>query len=173
MLVVVGHGAVVGERIDVPVRPVGQHTDNRIAIVPPPIVEFALRIDDVQRAKEARALMKAKAVNGLSIGFMSKQWSYDRDSEVRTLTEVDLWEVSLVTFPANRASRITGVKAAAEDITTPKDAERILRDAGISKAEALAFVSRVMRLGEERRDSAQSTAHALQAARRLLDSLNT
>jgi hypothetical protein len=125
------------------------------------------------RGKEAHALLKLGALNGLSIGFVSKQWAYDRESEVRTLTEIDLWEVSLVTFPANSKARVTNVKAAADDVTTPKDAERILREAGFSKADATGLVSRVMRMGEERRDAAQSTALAMNAAQRLLNSLTT
>lgn len=127
---------------------------------------------DTARGKEAHALLKMGALNGLSIGFMSKQWAYDRETDVRTLTEIDLWEVSLVTFPANQAARVTNVKAAAETLVAPKDAERILRDAGFSKSEATAFVSRVMRLGEERSDSAQSTAHVQAAAQKLLRTLS-
>jgi hypothetical protein len=111
------------------------------------------------------------AVNGLSIGFVSKEWSYDRDTDMRTLNAVDLWEVSLVTFPANGKSRVTNVKSA-DELSAPKDAERILRDAGFSKADATAFVSRVMRMGEERSDSADSTAKALKAAQRLLENLS-
>ncbi len=125
------------------------------------------------KGKEAHALLKMGAINGLSIGFMSKQWAYDRDTEVRTLTEIDLWEVSLVTFPANEKARITNVKASPDEVTTPKDAERALREAGFSKADATALVARVMRMGEERRESAQSTAQAMKAAHRLLSSLNS
>ena len=125
------------------------------------------------RGKEAHALLKMGALNGLSIGFMSKQWAYDRDTEVRTLTEIDLWEVSLVTFPANEKARVTNVKASPDEVVTPKDAERILREAGISKADATALVSRVMRMGEERSDSVDSTAKALKSAQRLLTSLNS
>lgn len=125
------------------------------------------------RGKEAHALLKLGALNGLSIGFMSKQWSYDRETEIRTLTELDLWEVSLVTFPANGKARVTGVKSSPDDINAPKDAERFLREAGISKADATALVARVMRMGEERSESAKSTARAMNAAERLLASLNT
>lgn len=124
------------------------------------------------KGKEAHALLKLGALNGLSIGFISKQWAYDRESEVRTLTEIDLWEVSLVTFPANEKARITNVKST-PDMATPKDAERILRDAGFSKADATALVSRVMRMGEERSDSVDSTAKAMSAANRMLSSLNS
>lgn len=124
------------------------------------------------KGKEAHALLKMGAINGLSIGFMSKQWAYDRETEVRTLTEIDLWEVSLVTFPANGKARVTNVKSA-DEMATPKDAEKALRDAGFSKSDATAFVSRVMRMGEVRSDSANSTAVAMKAADRLLRSLTS
>lgn len=125
---------------------------------------------DTVRGKEAHALLKMGALNGLSIGFVSKQWSYDRETDIRTLTELDLWEVSLVTFPANGKARVTNVKAA-DELAAPKDAERILRDAGFSKQDATAFVSRVMRMGEERSESADAHAQAIRAAKRLLETL--
>lgn len=124
------------------------------------------------KGKEAHALLKMGALNGLSIGFMSKQWAYDRDTEVRTLTEIDLWEVSLVTFPANEKARVTNVKSA-DELQAPKDAEKVLRDAGFSKSDATAFVSRVMRMGEVRRDSVDSTVAAMKSADRLLRSLTS
>jgi HK97 family phage prohead protease len=124
------------------------------------------------KGKEAHALLKMGALNGLSIGFMSKEWSYDRETEVRTLTAIDLWEVSLVTFPANEKARVTNVKSA-DELQAPKDAEKVLRDAGFSKSDATAFVSRVMRMGEVRSDSANSTAVAMKAADRLLRSLTS
>lgn len=124
------------------------------------------------KGKEAHALLKMGALNGLSIGFISKEWAYDRDTEVRTLTAIDLWEVSLVTFPANEKARVTNVKSA-DELQAPKDAEKVLRDAGFSKSDATAFVSRVMRMGEVRSDSANSTAVAMKAADRLLRSLTS
>jgi len=127
---------------------------------------------DTSRGREAHSLLKKKAIYGLSIGFLSKQWTYDRDADIRTLTEIDLWEVSLVTFPANGKARVTNVKGA-EEFTAPKDAERILRDAGFSKSDATAFVSRVMRLGEERREAAQSIGQAHSAAERLLRTITS
>lgn len=48
-------------------------------------------------ARYARALARAGALDGLSIGFRSKRAR--RDGRLRVLTEVELWEVSLVTFP--------------------------------------------------------------------------
>ncbi len=128
---------------------------------------------ETTRGKDARALLKMGALNGLSIGFMSKQWTYDRDTDVRTLTEVDLWEVSLVTFPANRSSRITNVKAADVDsLTTVRQLERALRDAGFSDSEAKAFVAKAKRIATDERD-AQEVAAALKAADRLLQSIKS
>jgi uncharacterized protein len=126
-----------------------------------------------QRGREAHALLKAGALTGMSIGFMSKEWSYDRDTEIRTLTGIDLWEVSLVTFPANGAARVTDVKsteAAIAGFSKLSDFEDHLReaDAPMSKAAARAFVSRLAALVDERREAAQSTAKAQKAAERLL-----
>lgn len=127
---------------------------------------------DTVLGKEAHALLKMGALNGLSIGFVSKQWAYDRDTDIRTLTEIDLWEVSLVTFPANGAARVTNVKSV-DDMAAPKDAEQLLRDAGWSKSNATAFVSRVMKMGQQRSESARDIANALKAADQLLNTLKS
>lgn len=129
---------------------------------------------ETSQGKEAHALLKMGAINGLSIGFMCVPGtSKYNDEGVRILTQIDLWEVSLVTFPANEMARVTNVKASDDELQAPKDAERILRDAGFSKSDATAFVSRVMRMGEVRRDSVDSTAVAMKAADRLLRSLTS
>ncbi len=116
-------------------------------------VRGKLLVDDVVRAKEARALMKAKAVNGLSIGFVTREETYDRVTGIRTLTKIDLWETSIVTFPANPAAQISAVKSAIDQLESLADAERYLRDAGgLSKREATAFVGRIKSL-QSRSDS--------------------
>lgn len=129
-----------------------------------------------ERGREAHALLKAGALTGMSIGFRSREWSYDNDTEIRTLTEIELWEVSLVTFPANPKARVTDVKsteAAIAAFTKLSDFEAHLREADgpMSKAAARAFVSRLAALVEERREDARSTAKAQRAADRLLASL--
>lgn len=114
-------------------------------------VKGQLLVNDVQRAKEARALMKAKAVNGLSIGFVTREDSFDRVTGIRTLKKVDLWEVSVVTFPANPAAQISSVKSAIDAIETVRDAEAFLRDVGrLSNAQAAAFISRFKSLSGQR-----------------------
>ena len=67
---------------------------------------------DVARAKEAMALMKSGIVRGLSIGYTVKSSRRNPDSGVRELLEIDLWEISVVTMPANHAARVTIVKHA-------------------------------------------------------------
>jgi len=97
---------------------------------------------DTVRGREAHALLKMGALNGLSIGFYSKQRKYDTEQDVRTLTEVDLWETSLVTFPANTAPRITAVKSI-EALESIRDAEQMLRERGFTKTEAVALVAKI------------------------------
>ncbi|MNS49097.1 Caudovirus prohead protease [compost metagenome] len=129
---------------------------------------------ETTRGKEAHALLKLGALNGLSIGFRSVPGTAKyNDDGVRVLSAIDLWEVSLVTFPANEKARVTNVKASPDDVHTPKDAERILREAGFAKSDATALVSRLMRMGEARSESADSTAVAMKAANRLLSSLQS
>lgn len=114
-------------------------------------VKGQLLVNDVQRAKEARALMKAKAVNGLSIGFVTREDSYDRVTGIRTLKKIDLWEVSVVTFPANPSAQISSVKSVIDAIETVRDAESFLRDVGrLSNAQAAAFISRFKSLSGQR-----------------------
>jgi len=64
----------------------------------------------VQRAVEAYALLREGAIGGLSIGYSPVRYHLDPETGIRTLLEVDLWEVSLVTFPANDAAQVTVVK---------------------------------------------------------------
>lgn len=98
------------------------------------------------RGAEAYELLKMGAISGLSIGFVSREDSYDKVSGIRTLKKVDLWEVSLVTFPANDAARVSSVKSI-ETINSLAEAESYLRDAGgLSRREAVALVSRIKSL---------------------------
>ena len=60
-------------------------------------------IMEVQRAKEVYALLRAKAVRGLSIGY--RELDTDKDGVVRVLKKLDLWEISPVSFPANSRAR--------------------------------------------------------------------
>lgn len=60
----------------------------------------------VARAREALSLLRAGAVDGLSIGFRTVRAARDKETGARRLLEVDLWEVSLVTFPMLAQARV-------------------------------------------------------------------
>ena len=61
-------------------------------------------LSDVAQAREAMALVEAGAIDGLSIGYRTKQAT--KEGAGRRLVEVDLWEVSLVTFPMLPEARV-------------------------------------------------------------------
>jgi HK97 family phage prohead protease len=86
----------------------------------------------ITRGSEAYEMVKAGAVDGLSIGYRTIQ-AEKRDG-ARVITQADLWEVSLVTFPMNEQARVNAVKAA--DMT-PRELERLLtQDAGLARSVA-------------------------------------
>ena len=62
-------------------------------------------LDAVAKGREAIALMGAGAIDGLSIGYRTRRAVKD-DGGRRLLTELELWEVSLVTFPMLPSARI-------------------------------------------------------------------
>jgi len=112
---------------------------------------------DVQRGKETHSLMKMQALRGLSIGYdffrdakgNIKKGAIERDADknITYLNEIELWEISPVTFPANTRATITGIKdIGIEDATTVRELESILRDAGYSKSTARTVISKLRKL---------------------------
>ena len=67
---------------------------------------------DVQRGRELHALIRQGALNGLSIGFKTIRARKDASAGTRQLLAIDLWEISLVTFPLLPQARLSAVKAA-------------------------------------------------------------
>lgn len=90
-----------------------------------------------QKGREAYELLKMGALDGMSIGFKAdpdKQGYNENKRGVRTLKEVDLMEISLVTFPMNESALIETVKGNAKNI---REWEKILREAGgLSRTES-------------------------------------
>src|SRR5215210_1022958 len=68
-------------------------------------------IPEVARARELYALVSSGAVDGLSIGFRTVKGRIDPASRVRKLIDVDLWEISIVTFPLLSGARVRAVKS--------------------------------------------------------------
>ncbi|MEM9577236.1 MAG: HK97 family phage prohead protease [Pseudomonadota bacterium] len=64
-------------------------------------------LDSIEKGREAKALIQAGAIDGLSIGYRTRKAAKNSKGQ-RLLTELELWEVSLVTFPMLPTARITG-----------------------------------------------------------------
>lgn len=107
-------------------------------------VKGRLLVDADPLAKRAHAHMKAGSLSGMSIGYMLDDYEYDKEKGVWILKVIDLWEVSLVTFPANDDARITDVKSllARGETPPPSKVERALRDVGFSGSQAKAFMAK-------------------------------
>lgn len=67
-------------------------------------------LPEIARGREVLALMRAGALDGLSIGFRAVEGRADPKSGVRKLSKIDLWEISIVTFPMQPEARIAAVK---------------------------------------------------------------
>ena len=76
-------------------------------------------IPDVARARELLALVRAGAVDGLSIGFRTVKGRIDPASRVRKIIDLDLWEISIVTFPLLAGARVRAVKGSVSSPPKP------------------------------------------------------
>ena len=95
-----------------------------------------------QKGKEVYELMKMGAIEGLSVGYRvdAKGHHYDDKRKYRVLKEVDLMEISAVTFPMNPRARIQAVKS---DMTV-REWEHKLREVGnLSHSESKVAASAV------------------------------
>ncbi len=110
-------------------------------------LKVAGKLADTQRGREAYQLLKMKprpAIDGLSIGYRARKFTMGTkpDEPRRKLEDIDLLEVSLVTFPANTMARVSGVKSIVD--MTPqelRDLEEAYRDGGFSRSDAVKAVS--------------------------------
>jgi HK97 family phage prohead protease len=68
-------------------------------------------IPEVARGRELLALVREGAIDGLSIGYRTVRGRIDPKTRIRRLYQVDLWEISIVTFPLLAGARIEAVKA--------------------------------------------------------------
>lgn len=100
-------------------------------------------------ASDVRAAMLHETLDGLSIGGMLSKGDFKSTDQGGRLIHkwTRLVEVSPVVFPADSAARIVDVKnidfeALLPECKTERDIERLLRDAGLGKWEAMAIVSR-------------------------------
>lgn len=121
---------------------------------------------------DVRAAMKHGTVDGLSIGGHIKKGDYEEKEGGGKV--IKRWhmlrEVSVVAYPAEKSARIDlsslksmDFEALLPECKTERDIERLLRDAGLGKWEAMAIVSRVKAIltGRDAPEDAEAKAHAL------------
>lgn len=125
------------------------------------------------RGKDAYTLLKMSprpAINGMSIGYRAIEWSMRGKPEEprRTLKAVELFEVSLVTFPANGKARIEAVKTA-DDIKTIREFEDALTNGmlpALSAKEAKALLAGGFKAIRSERDAGEMSDELADAIRR-------
>nr|WP_321457695.1 HK97 family phage prohead protease [uncultured Cohaesibacter sp.] len=107
---------------------------------------------EVTKAREILSMMKAGILDGLSIGFRTVRGSKDPNNGIRKLLELDLWEISIVTFPMQPDARISSVKSElmtgsgehfqASQFSKRELERKLMQDAGLSRSQARALMAR-------------------------------
>lgn len=127
---------------------------------------------EVARAREVLSLMRAGALDGLSIGFKVVKGRRDPATGVRRLEKVDLWEISVVTFPMLPEARVERVKSRpfAAQAPSERQFERWLtRDAGLTRSEAKAIVASGLKGLKALRDAGRGQTEEERLAERIRD----
>jgi HK97 family phage prohead protease len=88
--------------------------------------------------KMAYEALRQGEIGGLSIGYVVRASYPDEARGVRVITEVELWEVSFVTFPANPHATVTQFKGA----QSIREFEHFLRNSGYSRQDAKRIASK-------------------------------
>lgn len=120
---------------------------------------------ETSKGREAYALMKEGELDAMSVGFNIMEAG--AGGRGRVIEEVDLWEISLVTWGANPDALITNVKSM-------KDFEKVLRDAGCSRKQATAFVSGGYKAAFDQSDSdeGETVMEALKSLKATIEELS-
>ncbi|HHE9894431.1 TPA: HK97 family phage prohead protease, partial [Campylobacter jejuni] len=84
------------------------------------------------------------SITGLSIGYYVRESSFDEKTRIRTLTKLDLVEISIVTVPANDEARTDTIKSklAHGGLPSLREFELLLREAGFSKNQSTVIANR-------------------------------
>lgn len=101
-------------------------------------------LKEVEKGREAAALLAAGAIEGVSIGYRTIQSERDSKGQ-RLLQEVELWEVSLVTFPMLPEARVSMKLDGLEEVKqileaggrlTERQFELMVKGLGLSNSQA-------------------------------------
>lgn len=110
-------------------------------------------MENLTRGAEVLTLLREEILDGLSIGFRTRKARWDDKTEIRHLLELDLLEVSFVTFPALEVALVNGVKSSRE--FNKREVEQYLRDAGLPSA----FAKKLLSGGWDLANKDRSTEH--------------
>lgn len=122
-------------------------------------------------AADVRAAMRHGTISGLSIGGLVKKGDYEEKSGGGKVIKRwhNLVDVSVVAYPAEKGAQIDlstvksmDFEALLPECKTERDVERLLRDAGLGKWEAMAIVSRVKAIlsGRDAPEDEDTQVHA-------------
>lgn len=131
-------------------------------------VEGKLIALDTDIGRRVYAAMKEGELDGLSIGYRAKEFSYGTKPEepYRTIKKLDLLEVSVVLFGMNDRALIESVKSRLDDLESLADCERFLREAGdLSKKAATDLVSVIARIARREAGASKSLDGLLEQMR--------
>lgn len=103
-----------------------------------------LWLPDAPYARIAFRGMQTRSITGLSIGYYVRESSFDQKTGIRTLTKLDLIEISIVTVPANDEARTDTIKSklAHGGLPSMPEFELLLREAGFSKSQSTVIANR-------------------------------
>ncbi|MCB1504682.1 MAG: HK97 family phage prohead protease [Hyphomicrobiaceae bacterium] len=127
---------------------------------------------EVAKAREVMSLMKAGAIDGLSIGFKALKAKRDARSGVRRLEKIDLWEISIVTFPMLPDARVANVKSQSfrRGVPTERAFEKWLtHEGGLTRAEARALIRGGLKSFQALREAGLGASEATRLAERMRD----
>lgn len=122
--------------------------------------------------------MKCGSIDKMSIGYSTIKCSYksSNGTQLRLLDEVKLWEVSLVSIPANDQATVTNFKSAQlDEVKSLKDIEGFLKDSGMSAKMAKTLISKIKEFSprDEGETEQKRDAVACPDLKSLLDEINT
>lgn len=122
-------------------------------------------------AQEVKAALQHGTLDSMSIGYMLRKGDYETTPAGRLIKKVSrLAETSIVTFPADSFAKVDlatvksiDFEALLPECKTERDIERLLRDAGLGKWEAMAIVSRAKAIfdGRDALGDAEAKTNAL------------
>ncbi len=126
-------------------------------------------IQNSAKGAEILSLLRAGAIDGLSIGFRTEKSRTNRNNGIRSILQADLWEISVVTFPMLPQARVAQVKNQQQfrsDSRLPSVREFeqwLTQDAGLTRSEARTVIGKGFAKLVGKRDAANTNQGMLAA----------